>query len=134
MASGSKGSAASAGRHGFAVDIVIVNWNSRAHLRECLAALDRSTIAEQLNIIVVDNASDDGSVEGLTTERAPLDVVRNAENRGFAAACNQGAERGAAPKQRSFSGPTASRSLGFPRESVGGSTCFHWWTATRTSE
>jgi N-acetylglucosaminyl-diphospho-decaprenol L-rhamnosyltransferase len=97
MASGSKGSAASVGRHGFAVDIVIVNWNSRAHLRECLAALDRSTIAERLNVIVVDNASADGSAEALVTERAPLDVVRNAENRGFAAACNQGAERGAAP-------------------------------------
>jgi N-acetylglucosaminyl-diphospho-decaprenol L-rhamnosyltransferase len=97
MASGSSGSAMTFGGPGVAVDIVIVNWNSRAHLRECLAALDRSTIAEQLNIIVVDNASDDGSVEGLTTERAPLDVVRNTENRGFAAACNQGAKRGAAP-------------------------------------
>jgi N-acetylglucosaminyl-diphospho-decaprenol L-rhamnosyltransferase len=82
---------------GFAVDIVIVNWNSRAHLRECLAALDRSTIAERLNLVVVDNASADGSAEALVTDRVRLDVVRNTENRGFATACNQGAGRGNAP-------------------------------------
>jgi N-acetylglucosaminyl-diphospho-decaprenol L-rhamnosyltransferase len=79
------------------VDIVIVNWNSRSLLRECLAALDQSDIAERLNIIVIDNASADGSAEGLAVERARFDLVRNAENRGFAAACNQGAKRGIAP-------------------------------------
>jgi N-acetylglucosaminyl-diphospho-decaprenol L-rhamnosyltransferase len=79
------------------VDIVIVNWNSRSLLRECLAALDQSDIAERLNIIVVDNASADGSAEGLAVERARFDLVRNGENRGFAAACNQGARRGTAP-------------------------------------
>jgi N-acetylglucosaminyl-diphospho-decaprenol L-rhamnosyltransferase len=79
------------------VDIVIVNWNSRSLLRECLAALDQSDIAERLNVIVIDNASADGSAEGLAVERARFDLVRNAENRGFAAACNQGARRGTAP-------------------------------------
>jgi N-acetylglucosaminyl-diphospho-decaprenol L-rhamnosyltransferase len=79
------------------VDIVIVNWNSRSLLRECLAALDQSDIAERLNIIVIDNASADGSAEGLAVERARLDLVLNGENRGFAAACNQGAKRGTAP-------------------------------------
>jgi N-acetylglucosaminyl-diphospho-decaprenol L-rhamnosyltransferase len=82
---------------GASVDIVIVNWNSRSLLRECLAALDQSDIAERLNVIVVDNASTDGSAEGLAVERARFDLVLNGENRGFAAACNQGAKRGAAP-------------------------------------
>src|SRR6266511_5816990 len=97
MASESSGSAATFRVPGFAVDIVIVNWNSRRHLRECLAALDQSTIAERLNVIVVDNASTDGSADALAAERARLDVVLNAENRGFAAGCNQGAKKGSAP-------------------------------------
>ena len=79
------------------VDIVIVNWNSQRLLRECLAALDQSTIAERLNVILVDNASTDGSAEALATERAQLDIVRNTQNRGFAPACNQGAKEGRAP-------------------------------------
>src|SRR5262245_11287240 len=79
------------------VDIVIVNWNSRRLLRKCLAALDQSTIAERLNVILVDNASTDDSADALATERAQLDIVRNTENRGFAAACNQGAKEGRAP-------------------------------------
>jgi N-acetylglucosaminyl-diphospho-decaprenol L-rhamnosyltransferase len=76
------------------VDIVIVNWNSQTLLRECVAALEGSTIAEQLKVVVVDNASTDGSSNGLKAGRASLEVAHNATNRGFAAACNQGAERG----------------------------------------
>jgi GT2 family glycosyltransferase len=76
------------------VDIVIVNWNSRSLLRECLSALDQSSIADMLNVIIVDNASTDGSADGLMTRRVRLDLVLNPENRGFAAACNQGAARG----------------------------------------
>ena len=74
------------------VHVVIVNWNSGAQLRECLAsfakaASDDVTVAR---ITVVDNASADGSAGGLETAR-PLTIIRNAGNRGFAAACNQGA-------------------------------------------
>ena len=79
---------------GPSVDIVIVNWNSRSLLRECVAALDESTIAEQLNVIVVDNASTDGSLDAVAAGRMSLEIVRNADNRGFAAACNQGAAKG----------------------------------------
>jgi N-acetylglucosaminyl-diphospho-decaprenol L-rhamnosyltransferase len=82
---------------GLSVDAVIVNWNSRSQLRECVAALDQSDGAERLNVVVIDNASTDGSTEGLAVERAFLDLVLNPENRGFAAACNQGAKRGTAP-------------------------------------
>ena len=76
---------------------MIVNWSSRSLLRECLAALDRSTIADRLDVIVVDNASTDGSADGLAMARTRLEVVLNPENRGFAAACNQGAKLGGAP-------------------------------------
>jgi len=80
-----------------AVDIVIVNWNAGAPLRDCVAALDTGTAAGRLHVIVVDNASTDGSAEELVVTAARLSVIRNAENRGFAAACNQGAAVGHAP-------------------------------------
>jgi GT2 family glycosyltransferase len=79
------------------VDVVIVNWNSQSLLRECLAALDRSTIADRLNVFIVDNASVDASAEVLSADRVRLEVIRNNVNRGFGAACNQGAKKGAAP-------------------------------------
>jgi N-acetylglucosaminyl-diphospho-decaprenol L-rhamnosyltransferase len=80
-----------------AIDVVIVNWNSRELLRECLTALDCSTNTGELNVIVIDNASSDRSADGLAAERLHIDVVVNDENCGFAAACNQGASRGGAP-------------------------------------
>ena len=46
-------------------------------------------------VVVVDNASSDDSLEGLCELPLPLRVVRNYENRGFAAASNQGAREGA---------------------------------------
>jgi GT2 family glycosyltransferase len=75
------------------LDIIIVNWNSGQHLRRCLesvpAALQRGF---RLGCItVVDNASRDRSAEDLPQANLPLHVIRNEENRGFAAACNQGA-------------------------------------------
>jgi hypothetical protein len=75
------------------VDIVIVNWNSPSLLRECLSALDQSTIADTLNVVIVDNASTDGSADALMARHVRLDLVRNPENRGFAAACNRGVRR-----------------------------------------
>jgi len=73
------------------VHVVIVNWNSGRQLAECLdsfaaVAGDRVAVAR---ITVVDNASSDGSCEALPASPA-LVLIRNAENRGFAAACNQG--------------------------------------------
>lgn len=80
-----------------ALDIVVVNWNSQSLLGECLASLDQSTIAARLNTVVVDNASRDGSAKGLAARRMTLGVVINADNVGFAAACNEGAQKGYAP-------------------------------------
>ncbi len=75
------------------LDIIIVNWNAGQQLRECLqsiAAADRRGF-ELLRVVVVDNASVDGSLDGIENLRLPLTLIRNNENRGFAAACNQGA-------------------------------------------
>jgi N-acetylglucosaminyl-diphospho-decaprenol L-rhamnosyltransferase len=77
------------------VHIVIVNWNAGRQLSDCLESLaavcrDEVTL---VGLTVVDNASGDGSADALTKYLAmlPLTVIRNGENRGFAAACNQGA-------------------------------------------
>ena len=74
------------------VHVVAVNWNSGAQLRECLQSFeavagDNVTLAR---VTVVDNASTDDSAERLDA-KAPLVVIRNEDNRGFAAACHQGA-------------------------------------------
>lgn len=72
--------------------VVIVNWNSGRQLAACLesfAAAAGDSVAVR-RITVVDNASSDGSCDAPPAS-LPLDVIRNAENRGFAAACNQGA-------------------------------------------
>jgi len=66
---------------------VIPNWNGAGRLERCLASLQaqRGAAAE---LVVVDNASADGSAEA--AERAGARVLRFAENRGFAAAVNRG--------------------------------------------
>jgi GT2 family glycosyltransferase len=76
-----------------ALDIVIVNWNAGEQLRACLQSIRASTKSnfEVTRVVVVDNCSSDGSADGLARLSLPLEIMRNAENRGFGAACNQGA-------------------------------------------
>jgi N-acetylglucosaminyl-diphospho-decaprenol L-rhamnosyltransferase len=75
------------------LDIVIVNWNSGGFLKDCLNSVKaaKSDLFDLSRIIVVDNASHDGSADGLEGIDSSLIVIKNSENRGFAAACNQGA-------------------------------------------
>jgi GT2 family glycosyltransferase len=81
-----------------AVDVVLVNWNAGPQLAEALAALEQSTIAADLAAVVVDNASQDGSADEASLKTAApglaLTILRNPVNRGFGAACNQGAASG----------------------------------------
>ena len=79
-----------------ALGIVVVNWNSGIQLRQCLASLPAAashlpTSCPLHSVIVVDNASADGSADELCLPGIDLVVLRNSANRGFAAACNQGA-------------------------------------------
>jgi GT2 family glycosyltransferase len=70
------------------ISVVVVNWNRRELLRECLSSLARQGCAG-FETIVVDNGSSDGSAEMAEAEFGAR-VVRNRENRGFCAANNQG--------------------------------------------
>jgi GT2 family glycosyltransferase len=80
------------------LDIIIVNWNTGVQLQNCLnsiAAADQETF-EITRVVVVDNASTDGSAEHLSMTALPLTIIKNARNLGFAAACNLGAHFSAA--------------------------------------
>jgi N-acetylglucosaminyl-diphospho-decaprenol L-rhamnosyltransferase len=85
--------------------VVVVNWNVRDLLRRCLSSIleigdwrlevespgsNLQPPTSNLQIIVVDNASTDGSVEMLRAEFSAVQVIANEENRGFTAANNQG--------------------------------------------
>jgi len=76
------------------LDIVIVNWNSGEQLKSCLESIVKTdkTGFELNKVVVVDNASSDNSLFGLEEIDLPLKIIRNSTNRGFAAACNQGAK------------------------------------------
>ncbi len=74
--------------------IVIVNWNAGGLLADCLASLGAGD-EPLVELIVVDNASTDGSVPGALRSSGGTRLIRNAENVGFARACNQ-AIRGSA--------------------------------------
>lgn len=76
------------------VSVVIVNWNAGAMLCQCLNSVQQALVfcGGASEVIVVDNASSDGSAKGLTCPGVDLRIIENAENRGFGAACNQGAE------------------------------------------
>jgi len=76
------------------LEIIIVNWNSGSQLRQCLKSIVSANQEDfDLNrVMVVDNASTDGSLDEVENIGLPLTIIRNAENRGFAAACNQGSK------------------------------------------
>jgi GT2 family glycosyltransferase len=71
------------------ITAVLVNYNDRRHLGPCLTAL-RAEVGDGGEIIVVDNASMDGSRDWLAAEFPRVRVIANAENRGFGAANNRG--------------------------------------------
>lgn len=80
------------------LSIVIVNWNTRDLLAQCLESVAEETMTIQpanVETFVVDNASTDGSV-AMVRERFPwVDVIENPSNVGFARANNQAIQRAA---------------------------------------
>jgi GT2 family glycosyltransferase len=70
------------------VSIVIVNWNSVRYLRPCLESIYRHAAGIAFEIVVVDNASYDGSEEFLRTEFPAVQFIQSDKNLGFAAGNN----------------------------------------------
>lgn len=71
------------------VSIIIPNWNGAVHLPACLLALRAQTLRD-FEVIVVDNASTDESVERLGRDYPEAQVIRLDRNYGFTGACNTG--------------------------------------------
>lgn len=76
------------------VSIIIPNRNGLKHLERLAKSLRENTKYPDYEIIIVDNASADGSLEFLEKNGAdlPLRIIRNKENVSFSRGCNQGAE------------------------------------------
>lgn len=77
--------------------VVVVNYNAGEYLARCVASVVEASGGLALDVLVVDNASHDGSV-GVAAARAPhVRVIHNPTNRGLSAAWNQGARAVDAP-------------------------------------
>lgn len=75
------------------LSVVIVNWNTGGLLGECLQSLAADlavTDGLEAEVIVVDNASTDRSIDALDDRFPAVRCIRNHENKGFARATNQG--------------------------------------------
>jgi GT2 family glycosyltransferase len=74
------------------VSVCIPNWNCKSYLRACLESLREVSQGVRLQIIVVDNASSDGADAMVERDFPEVELIRNAENVGFARASNQAAK------------------------------------------
>jgi GT2 family glycosyltransferase len=74
------------------VSIVLTNWNVRDLLRDCIRSIYDKTQGVSYEIIVVDDASTDGSVEMLRNEFPDVKLIINDKNLGFAKANNRGVQ------------------------------------------
>ena len=71
------------------LSIIIVNWNTKEALKGCLESIYASGL-HFFEIIVADNASEDGSISMLEEEFPQVRLIKNTRNVGFARASNQG--------------------------------------------
>ena len=71
------------------LSILIVNWNGGSTVKNCLASLLGAPSALQKEIIVVDNASTDGSNDMIRREFPQVHFIQNGENRGYGTGNNQ---------------------------------------------
>lgn len=77
------------------IAVVILNYNSGEDILSCLGSLWE--VGEPLEVVVVDNASSDGSPQRITERFPHVCMVRNERNLGFATAANQGVRASRAP-------------------------------------
>jgi GT2 family glycosyltransferase len=75
------------------LSVVIVSWNAKAYLEECLQSLAEDVYDGPMEIVVVDNASSDGSADMVKRQFPAVTLIRNAANLGFSKANNIGIRR-----------------------------------------
>lgn len=74
------------------VSIILVNYNGAEILSDCLNSLEQFIDLPSYEIIVVDNASSDGSVELIIDKFPQVRLLKQTKNRGFGAGNNAGAK------------------------------------------
>ncbi len=74
-----------------AISVIVVNYNGGEYLRRCLGSLALQTFTD-FETIVVDNASDDHSLDLVESRPARMTILRQTENHGFARGNNIGAQ------------------------------------------
>lgn len=72
------------------ISIVIVSWNAKGYLLDCLESLTQTTKGLSTEVIVVDNASSDGSPDAVESRFPNVKLIRNGQNLGFAKGNNIG--------------------------------------------
>lgn len=72
------------------LSIIIVNYNVKLFLEQCLCSVEKAISSIRSEIIVIDNNSSDNSIEYLTPKYPSVTFIENKENAGFAKGCNQG--------------------------------------------
>lgn len=75
------------------LSIIIVNWNTKKLLLDCLASVYETVKSISIEIWVIDNASADGSVEAVKRFYPEVKIIQNRKNLGFATANNQAFKR-----------------------------------------
>ena len=75
---------------GLILSVIIVSWNAKALLADCLQSLRRAECRFPLEVMIVDNASQDGLPEMVQRDFPEVRLIANTENLGFARANNQG--------------------------------------------
>jgi GT2 family glycosyltransferase len=75
------------------LSILIVNWNTRDRTLACINSIRRFAPGPEVQVIVIDNASEDGSVEAFRGADADVEIIENRENAGFGRANNAGLQR-----------------------------------------
>jgi len=75
------------------VSIIIVNWNTKKLLLDCICSIYETVKNISFEIWLVDNASSDGSVEAVKQNYPDVKIIQNKKNLGFAAANNIALER-----------------------------------------
>lgn len=75
------------------LSIIIVSWNVSRELLNCIRSIGENKPSHGHEIIVIDNASTDGTIEAVKKEFPEVQLIINKENRGFAAANNIGVKQ-----------------------------------------
>jgi len=70
--------------------VVVVNWNSGERVSRCVRSVFESAGDARLEVVIVDNDSEDGSAEAAIAEFPHIRLIQNRDNKGFPAAANQG--------------------------------------------